>query len=206
MVWFAAAMIVLAGLGLAATVGRRPIPCPSWLAALVEIDNPFFPSNSARAIIAGLEVARGMRVLDAGCGPGRLTIPLAQAVGQSGRVTAVDLQEGMLARVRARAEKAALTNIDFVSVRLGAGDLPEHAFDRAVMVAVLGEIPDQTAAMRELSRALQPSGILAISEWIADPHFQRQTRVLALARDAGLREKSRIGHPLGYTLYLQRAV
>ena len=54
---------------------RVTLPCPPWLAFLVELDNPLFRNNRAATIIAGLDVKPGMRVLDVGCGPGRLTIP-----------------------------------------------------------------------------------------------------------------------------------
>lgn len=46
-----------------------------------------------------------MRVLDAGCGPGRLTIPLARQVGPTGEVVALDVQQGMLKRVRKNAAR-----------------------------------------------------------------------------------------------------
>ena len=87
------------------------IPCPAWLAWLVELDNPVFRNNRAAAIVAGLELAPGMSVVDVGCGPGRLTLPLAKAVLPGGVVVAFDVQPGMLAKAQARALRAGLTNI-----------------------------------------------------------------------------------------------
>ncbi len=60
---------------------RSSIPCPSWLSWLVELDNPFLKNNSAREIILHLSLRPGMKVLDFGCGPGRLTIPVAKQNG-----------------------------------------------------------------------------------------------------------------------------
>ena len=84
---------------------RRSIPCPTWLDWLVEKDNPFSKSHRAVAIIENSDIRQGMTVLDAGCGPGRVTIPIARAVGLSGQVVAMDIQAGMLAKVQKKAEQ-----------------------------------------------------------------------------------------------------
>ena len=61
--------------------GRRSIPCPAWLSWMVELDNPFTKTNRAATIVERLDLQPGMAVLDVGCGPGRLTIPIATKVG-----------------------------------------------------------------------------------------------------------------------------
>lgn len=90
---------------------REALPCPTWLGWLVELDNPLFRNNSAHAIIQHLDLRSGMKVLDLGCGPGRLTIPIARQVGPQGEVTAMDLQDGMLQRTHEKAQAANLSNI-----------------------------------------------------------------------------------------------
>jgi SAM-dependent methyltransferase len=122
---------------------RASIPCPSWLGWLVELDNPVLKNNSAREIMAHLELHPGLKVLDFGCGPGRLTIPIAKQIGASGTVTAFDIQPAMLERVRAKAELENLGNIEFVLGAAGEGKLGKNQFDRVLLVTVLGEIPDQ---------------------------------------------------------------
>jgi SAM-dependent methyltransferase len=183
---------------------RRSIPCPAWLGWMVEMDNPFTEANRARVIVGHLKVDPGMRVLDAGCGPGRLTLPLAETVGAQGRVLAMDLQPGMLARVRAKVEATGLANVDYLQAGLGESQLPQAAFDRIVLVTVLGEIPDQAAAMRELFSALKPGGILSVTEVIFDPHFQTRESVLKVAGSAGFRETAFFGRKLAYSLHLQK--
>jgi ubiquinone/menaquinone biosynthesis C-methylase UbiE len=143
-----------------------------------------------------------MRVVDLGCGPGRLTLPMARAVAPSGAVVAFDLQPAMLAKTEARARAASLDNITFRQGALGAGALGAGPFDRATLATVLGEIPDRQEALREIFAALRPGGVLAVTEVIADPHFQTRSSVSQRAEAAGFREKRRTGGALSYTLYL----
>ncbi|HEY6993778.1 MAG TPA: class I SAM-dependent methyltransferase [Xanthobacteraceae bacterium] len=199
-----------AGIGLALLAGivwwagSRGGPCPVWLRWLVELDNPFTKTNRARVIIEHLDVAPGMYVLDVGCGPGRLTVPLARAVGENGCVVAIDVQAGMLERARQKAEDAKLRNIRFVHAAIGPGTLERGRADRAVLVTVLGEIPDRAAALTEIFAALKPGGILSVTEVVFDPHFQRQATVRQLAGAAGFRPKALFGNRLAYTMHLEK--
>jgi ubiquinone/menaquinone biosynthesis C-methylase UbiE len=183
---------------------RRSLPCPVWLRWLVELDNPFAKTNRAAVIAEHLGLRPGMTVLDIGCGPGRVTIPVARAVGPQGKVVAIDLQEGMLARAREKALAADLTNIRFMRAGAGEGQFAHTAADRALLVTVLGEIPDQHAALREIYDALVPGGILSVTEIIFDPHFQSRGTVSRLAAAVGFREAAFFGNRLAYTLNLER--
>lgn len=183
---------------------RHSLPCPVWLRWLVELDNPFTKTNRAKFIVDTLGLCPGMTVLDAGCGPGRLTVPLAKGVGVSGQVVALDVQPGMLARAQAKVEACGCTNVAFVAAALGDGKLPAKSFDRAVLVTVLGEIPDQATALGELFRALKPGGILAIVEVIFDPHFQPRKRVAGIAAGAGFVERAFFGHALAYVIHFAK--
>jgi ubiquinone/menaquinone biosynthesis C-methylase UbiE len=180
------------------------LPCPSWLAWLVERDNPFTRTNRAAVILDHLDLRPGMTVLDIGCGPGRLAIPAARAVGPEGRVVAVDVQPAMLARAAEKAREAGLDNIRFEEARVGSGELGSPAADRALLVTVLGEIPDREAALREVFDALAPGGILSITELVFDPHFQSQRKVRSLARAAGFVEEALFGSRIAYTIHLRK--
>jgi precorrin-6B methylase 2 len=115
---FTAAGLALVGLIWRLYSRRREIPCPTWLAWMVESDNPFTKVNRAKTIVEHLNVKPGMSVLDAGCGPGRLTLPLAEAVGPQGSVMALDLQEGMLSRVREKVQNPGLQNVEFLQAEI----------------------------------------------------------------------------------------
>ena len=183
---------------------HHSLPCPVWLRWLVEMDNPFTETNRADVILRHLELQSGMSVLDIGCGPGRLTIPAARQVGPQGEVVAIDLQPGMLRRAQEKAQAADLTNIQFLQAGVGDGKLGVGLADRALLVTVLGEIPDREAALREVFVALEPGGILSVTEIIFDPHFQSRGTVLRLAGAVGFREKAFFGNRIAFTLNLEK--
>jgi ubiquinone/menaquinone biosynthesis C-methylase UbiE len=180
---------------------RERWPCPPWLVPLLE--NPYVQAVAGDALLlerAG--VAPGMRVLDAGCGPGRLTLPAAERVGPDGRVLAVDLEPRMLARLRERLAARGVRNVETLLAGLGDGKLPGDAFDVALLVTVLGEISDPGSALREIHRALRPGGVLSVTEVLPDPHYQRVARVRALAAEAGFVEQRYVPGALSFTLNL----
>jgi ubiquinone/menaquinone biosynthesis C-methylase UbiE len=154
----------------------------AWL-----LDNPLMRAN-ARRYVRRLPVRGGMRVVDVGCGPGRLTVPVARAVGETGEVLAVDLQPSMLERVERRAAGEGLDNVRTMVWAAGDGALPAGRFDVALLIHVLGEFPPdrRPAAMADIASALVPGGALVVAEGGMDPHRQRPETVRALAESAGL--------------------
>lgn len=200
----AVVLIVLVFLVWRLISNRKSLPCPFWLGWMVELDNPFTKTNRASVIIGLLDLKPGMKVLDAGCGPGRLSIPTAKAIGPQGELTAVDLQAEMLERVREKAQIAGLTNIQFVQAGLGEGKLKKYYYDRALMVTVLGEIPDQESALREIFETLKPGGILSVTEVIFDPHFQSRSAVQQVASKVGFHEVGFFGKKLAYTMHFEK--
>jgi ubiquinone/menaquinone biosynthesis C-methylase UbiE len=178
---------------------RQSTPCPPWLDWLLE--NPYVNLVAGDdTILDRVEVAPGMRVLDVGCGPGRLAVPAAQRVGPSGEVVALDIQEEMLRRTRIRAAQAGLKNVHTLHAAAGEGQTPERTFDRAWLVTVLGEIPNREAALAEVFAALKPGGLLSVTELIPDPHYQSRSTVRRLAAGAGFVEQAAFGNWLAFTL------
>ncbi|MDD3407531.1 MAG: methyltransferase domain-containing protein [Methanomicrobium sp.] len=99
--------------------GRQSIPCPVWMKFMLDPQLSGRVSRRTQKTIDILDVRPGMNILDAGCGPGRLTMPLAEMTGPNGEATALDIQEGMLDEVKKRAKRKKLANIRFVFGGLG---------------------------------------------------------------------------------------
>jgi len=118
-----------------------------------------------RRVLRGL-AGPGDVVMDLGCGPGFFTLPLAEAVGDGGRVIAVDLQAAMLDRVRGHAARRGLLE----RIRLhqcGAGSLglsDVAPVDFALAFWMVHEVPDATHLMAEVCAALRPGGRLLVVE------------------------------------------
>lgn len=182
------------------TSDATPFPAAqSWL-----LENPLTRVFAGR-FVGRLGVRPGMQALDYGCGPGRLTIPLARAVGSAGEVLALDLQAEMLARVERRAAAAGLANVRTQQAAAGDALLDPASIDIAVLAYVLGEIPHdrRLAAMREIASALRPEARLVVAEGGFDPHRQLPEAVSELAEEAGLRMDSLRRGMLGNVMTLR---
>ena len=167
-----------------ATPEPRPFPASmAWLLA-----NPLARAQGSR-LVRRLPIGPGMRVVDVGCGPGRLTLPVARTVGEEGEVLAVDLQPAMLAIVERRAARAGLRNVRTLREAAGDGAIPAGRYDVALLATVLGAVPAERrqATIHEIAAALRPGGALIVVEALLDPHRQSHEAVLTLAEAAGLR-------------------
>jgi ubiquinone/menaquinone biosynthesis C-methylase UbiE len=132
----------------------------------------------------------GQRVLEIGPGTGRLLIPAAQRVLPGGEAVGIDIQAGMVERLKGRAKWANVTNLTAILGDATQPIVPEESFDLAFLVTTLGEIPDRGAALAQCFRTLKPGGVLSVTELIPDPHYQSRSTVKRLAEEAGFRLQS----------------
>jgi ubiquinone/menaquinone biosynthesis C-methylase UbiE len=142
----------------------------------------------------------GMTVLDLGCGTGLFTEEMARMVGSEGTIHAVDLQPRLLAAARRRLERVGLAQqVDFHAV--GAYGLPlrDSSVDVAVLIAVLGEIPDRGRALAEVRRVLKPGARLAVSEELPDPAYVPAYLVRKWGEAAGFGYGGKSGSPFCYS-------
>lgn len=117
----------------------------------------------ARALVDG-GVAEGMRVLDLGCGWGRLSQMIAQRVGPRGQVVAVDRDPAVLEVARAMARERGEDRITFVEADLHALPGALGTFDAMVGRRVLMYQPDAAATLRAVSRVLAPGAAVVLQE------------------------------------------
>ena len=131
-------------------------------------------------LVALAAVRAGNRVLDIATGSGEPAVTAARAVGQSGRVLAVDMSPGMLAIARERIDAAGLTDVDLVESDAESMSLDPHSFDAALCRWGLMFMPDLDGVVRAMHLALKPGGHFATAVWsVAD-----KVPMLGLARDA----------------------
>ena len=139
-------------------------------------------------------------MLEIGPGTGYYTLDMAEWVGPEGRVEIFDLQQEFLDHTMRRAAERGLENV--VPTQGDATALPyeDASMDAVVLNAVLGEIPDPVAALREIRRVLKPGGRLVVGELFGDPHFTTQ----AALRAPGRRGRPRLRRGLRLLVRLRR--
>ena len=117
------------------------------------------------ALLAGIALQRGERVLDVACGTGLVTFDAAQAVGAAGRVVGVDISGQMVeAAESARAERGA-SNVDFARMDAETLQFDDASFDVVLCSLGLMYVPDPEQSLREMQRVLRPGGRVALSVW-----------------------------------------
>ena len=122
-------------------------------------------ADCARHLLPHLEP--GMSLLDLGCGPGTISVGLADAVAP-GRLLGIDMEPTQIEMANAAAKAGGHGNAEF---RTGdATDLPfdDATFDAAYCHALLNHAPDTQAVLAEVKRVLKPGGLFAAREVIGD--------------------------------------
>ncbi len=159
--------------------------CPFTPWTLMMLDNLIrrFLQNPKK--ICGPYIQPGMKVMDIGCGPGFFTLPMAEMVGPSGTVIAIDVQREMLDLVEQKSERIGLADrIWFHQSKSDTIDLQEQA-DFILSFYMVHEVPDRDAFLSEIANLLVPQGKYLIVEpsfHVSDTAFQE---TLNCANNAG---------------------
>jgi SAM-dependent methyltransferase len=136
---------------------------PRWVASpgLRERRN----HESLALLLDRLRLAGGESVLEIGCGTGAVTLPLAKAVGENGRVVAVDISEPMLGAARQRVSESGMHNVTLVLGDAQVLALEQAAFDIATSRMGVMFFANPVAAFRNVAGALKPGGRLVFACW-----------------------------------------
>jgi ubiquinone/menaquinone biosynthesis C-methylase UbiE len=181
---------------------RHPSACPYNQRFWVEAPHPLITRTRLREALAPVP---GERLLEIGPGTGYYTLPVAEWLGADGTLEIFDLQQEMLDHTEGRARDAGLSNVFGSQGDAQALPFGDDAFAGAYLVTVLGEIPDQEAALRELARVVRPDGRVVVGELFGDPHWVSPKSLRRRAEAVGLRWERRIGSALGYFAVLRVA-
>jgi ubiquinone/menaquinone biosynthesis C-methylase UbiE len=166
-----------------------------------------------RAMVADdLKLHPGDRVLDVGCGPGRLAMAFAERVAPQGSVEGVDASPEMINRASSQARKRGVP----ANFRVGyAQQLPfeDATFDAVACTLALHHVAqdDQLTAVEEMYRVLKPGGRLAIAEfhkgrrrrhpgprWVRHATEDMLETALELAKSAGFTDTATGGTTFGW--------
>ena len=137
--------------------------------------------------IRELGVYEGQVAVDFGAGAGIYTMLLAEHVGESGRVYAVEVQKELLSNIRNDATTRGFKNIEVIwgdIENLGGSKVKDAIADVAVVSNVLFQAEDKVGLVREVRRVLKPQGKLLLIDW------KESFGGLGPARDAVVSEQS----------------
>jgi SAM-dependent methyltransferase len=140
----------------------------------------------AEEAIAAFAAGGPLRVLDAGCGDGLLSLALARRHPEW-EIVGLDIRDDLLAGARERARNRGLGNVDFAQADLTAS-LPESGFDVVMALECLSEIPDDRAALAAMTGALAPRGLFAMQA------PEQSWKPVLKSSDATWREEVRHGY------------
>jgi ubiquinone/menaquinone biosynthesis C-methylase UbiE len=124
-----------------------------------------------------------MRLLDFGCGPGTITVDLAEHLLPDGSIVGIDSSEEVIDQAQSSADEKGVTNIEFAVNSVYDTGYPADSFDAAYAHQVLQHLSEPVRALIEVRRILRPGGICAVREvdWGASaiwPPDERLTRFL----------------------------
>lgn len=130
------------------------------------MDIPTF-SNPETNILS-LGIYEGMNIADLGAGVGAYTIPLAEKVGETGRVYAVEVQKEFLTNIKNSALARGFKNVEVIwgdIEHLGGTKIKDGAVDAVVISNVLFQAEEKKGLIREAKRILKIGGKLLLIDW-----------------------------------------
>lgn len=103
----------------------------------------------------------GMDVLDCGCGPGTITLDLANAIAP-GTITGIDQAASQVQICWDHAKKQKINNVNFITTEIYSLPFADNSFDAVFAHAVFEHLQTPLQALRELWRVVKPGGIVGL--------------------------------------------
>ena len=121
-------------------------------------------------IVAALAIDPGAVVADVGAGTGLFTFDLAEAVGPSGHVYAVDITPSFLDLLRRRASERGASNVTVVQADPKNAHLEPNTIDLAFLCEVYHHLEYPRTYLGSIYEALRPGGRLVVVDFRRDPN------------------------------------
>ena len=131
-------------------------------------------------ILKEVEIKPGFHVLDYGCGPGSYIIPLAELVGESGKIHALDIHPLAIQKVQDIASKKQLANVETILSDCQTA-LPDNSLDVVLLYDIFHHLSDRDSVLKELHRVLKPDGILSFGD-----HHMKESEIVSEVTNSGL--------------------
>lgn len=138
-------------------------------------------------VLEEVGIQPGFHVLDFGCGPGTYTTIVAELVGRTGKIYALDIHPLAIQQVQKTASKKKLTNITTICSDC-LTDLENSSIDVVLLYDTFHHLSNPDLVLEELHRTLKPNGILSFSD-----HHMKEENILSHLTDKGLFKLSRKG-------------
>jgi len=119
----------------------------------------------AKLLLTEAKLSSGETVLDVACGPGTVAHMASEMVGSKGKVTAADISPPMLDIARAKSHSPNSAPIEYVESPAHPLNVDDASFDLAVCQQGLQFFPEKVEALKEMARATQPGGRMAVAVW-----------------------------------------
>jgi len=118
--------------------------------------------------IEQLMLGQGMKVAEFGVGSGHYALSAGKAVGESGRIYAIDIQRGLLERLKSLTREKSLSNVEIVWGDLEAPNgskLGSELCDAGIVANVLSQVEDKGSFSREVFRVIKKGGKILLVDW-----------------------------------------
>jgi ubiquinone/menaquinone biosynthesis C-methylase UbiE len=133
-------------------------------------ETSFWSARFGALLFDHLEIHRGIRGLDVGCGTGFPLIELAHVHGASSHFTGIDIWVDALERARVKRELHGLTNVDILETDVASMPFPNAQFDLVVSNIGINNFRDARAALQECRRVARTGARLVLTT-NAQGHF-----------------------------------
>jgi len=131
-------------------------------------------------VLKEVGIKPGFHILDYGCGPGSYLISLAELIGSSGQIYALDIHPLAIEKVNKIASERGLINVKTILSDFNTG-ISDNSIDVVLLYDVFHDLSKQNHVLQELHRILKPNGILSFSD-----HHMREEEIILKITNSNL--------------------